>query len=73
VSGRRTALCPLRPYFAGEATLEEVVAEIKRAARRFIRHQYNWFRPTDPAIRWFDVAETAAEEIEIAVKKWLEG
>jgi tRNA dimethylallyltransferase len=60
-----------RPYFEGTATLEEVAAEIKRATRRFIRHQYNWFRPSDPAIRWFDVAEATAEEIEVAVRAWL--
>jgi len=60
-----------RPYFEGEATLEEVVVEIKHATHRFIRHQYNWFRPTDPAIRWFDVTETTEKEIEAAVKEWL--
>jgi len=61
-----------RPYFEGRATLEEVVAEIKRATRRFIRHQYNWFRLNDPTIRWFDVTETTAEEIEAVVREWLE-
>ena len=66
-----------RPYFEERATLEEVVAEIKRATRRFIRHQYNWFRLNDPAIRWFDVTETTRidyirEEIEAVVRKWLE-
>jgi len=62
-----------RPCFAGLATLEEVVAEIERATRRFIRHQYNWFRPADPAVRWFDVAETTTEQIEAVVREWLEG
>jgi tRNA dimethylallyltransferase len=61
-----------KPYFEGEATLEGVVAEIKRATRRFIRHQVNWFRPSDPAIRWFDVIETPAAKIEAVVKAWLE-
>ena len=60
-----------RPYFEGQATLEQVVAEIRRATRRFIRHQYNWFRLNDRAIRWFDVAETTAEQIELAVVEWL--
>jgi tRNA dimethylallyltransferase len=62
-----------KPYFEGQASLEEVMVEIKRATRRFIRHQYNWFRLNDPAIRWFDVskAETAAE-IEATVREWLE-
>jgi tRNA dimethylallyltransferase len=60
-----------RPYFEGRATLEQVVAEIRRATRRFIRHQYNWFRLNDRAIRWFDVTETTPEEIERAVVEWL--
>jgi len=60
-----------RPYFEGRATLEQVVAEIRRATRRFIRHQYNWFRLNDRAIRWFDVTETTPEEIEQAVVEWL--
>lgn len=60
-----------KPYFEGQATLEEVAAEIKRATRRFIRHQYNWYSPNNPAIRWFDVAETTVDEIEAAVGAWL--
>ena len=60
-----------RPYFEGQATLEEVVVEIERATRRFVRHQYNWFRLTDPAIRWFDVAGMMVGEIERFVRGWL--
>ncbi len=59
-----------RPYFEGQATLDEVVAEIKRATRRLIRHQYNWFRLSDPAICWFDAAATMAEEIVAVVRAW---
>jgi tRNA dimethylallyltransferase len=61
-----------KPYFEGEATLEEIVEEIKRATRRFIRHQYNWFRPSDSAIQWFDAAETSPAAIESIVKTWLD-
>jgi tRNA dimethylallyltransferase len=60
-----------RPYFEGQMTLGEVVTEIKRATRRFIRHQYNWFRLNNPAIRWFDAAATE-EEVEEVVREWLE-
>jgi tRNA dimethylallyltransferase len=60
-----------KPYFEGQATLEEAVAAIKQATRRFIRHQYNWFRPGDTTIRWFDVTQTAAEEIEAVVRRLL--
>ena len=64
-----------RPYFEGQATLEEVVAEIKWATHRFVRHQYNWFRLSDPAIRWFDVTGTEVDEVdevEVVVGAWLE-
>ncbi len=45
------------PYLAGEATLAEVVREIQRATRRFVRHQSNWFRSGDARIRWWDAAQ----------------
>ena len=40
-------------YFAGEATLEETVALIKRETRRFAKRQIAWFK-RDKRIRWFD-------------------
>jgi tRNA dimethylallyltransferase len=46
----------LRAYLMGESSLEEAVEEIKTETHRFIRHQYNWFRPTDPDIYWLDAA-----------------
>jgi len=58
-------------YFEGETTQEQVVTEIKRVTRSFIRRQYNWFSLKDPHIHWFDVTETASEEIEILVRTWL--
>jgi tRNA dimethylallyltransferase len=42
------------PYLAGELTLEEVIQEIKRATRRFVRHQASWFRRKDHQIHWLD-------------------
>jgi tRNA dimethylallyltransferase len=48
------------PYLAGEAnsakevTLDLVIREIKRATRRFVRHQSNWFRRGDARIHWLD-------------------
>ena len=41
------------PRFVGDVSLEDVAREIKRATRRFVRHQGNWFRPDDPRIHWF--------------------
>jgi tRNA dimethylallyltransferase len=44
------------PYLAGQATLAEVIQAIKRATRRFVRHQSNWFRLDDPRIHWLEAA-----------------
>ncbi len=49
-------------YLAGEYDLEEAKMRIRRATRAFIRRQYNWFRLTDPRIRWFDLEEIGPEE-----------
>ena len=46
------------PYLAGEATLEDVMGEIKRATRRFVRHQANWFRQGDARIHWLEAEPT---------------
>jgi tRNA dimethylallyltransferase len=47
----------LKGVFEGTSSLEEAVALIKKETRRFIRHQYNWFRPTDARIHWLDAAQ----------------
>ncbi|HEC21400.1 MAG TPA: tRNA (adenosine(37)-N6)-dimethylallyltransferase MiaA [Chloroflexi bacterium] len=58
-------------YLRGEVTLEEAIAAIKRETRRFIRQQYTWFRPDDPAIRWFDLEETPVSDVVAFVQRWL--
>jgi tRNA dimethylallyltransferase len=52
------------PYLAGEATLEDVVHDIKRATRRFVRQQSNWFRCGDTRIHWL---EASADPYEAAL------
>jgi tRNA dimethylallyltransferase len=42
-------------YLRDQVSLEEAIQLIKRHTRRFVRHQYNWFRLDGEAIRWFDV------------------
>ena len=51
-----------RSYLAGEASREDVVSEIKRATRRFVRQQRNWFRQDDPRIHWLDATSDPCEE-----------
>jgi tRNA dimethylallyltransferase len=47
----------LKGLFEETLALAEAVALIKKETRRFIRHQYNWFRPTDARIHWLDAAQ----------------
>jgi tRNA dimethylallyltransferase len=48
----------LKEYLEGTVSLGEAVALIKRETRRFIRHQYNWFRLTDRRIHWLNVTQS---------------
>jgi tRNA dimethylallyltransferase len=51
-------------YLKGKTSLEEAVMLIKRSTRIFVRRQANWFKQKDPDIRWFQVGEKTAGEIE---------
>jgi tRNA dimethylallyltransferase len=44
-------------HLAGKISLDEAVGLIKKETRRFVRQQYTWFRPSDPAICWFDASQ----------------
>ncbi|MGA9348216.1 MAG: tRNA (adenosine(37)-N6)-dimethylallyltransferase MiaA [Anaerolineae bacterium] len=59
-------------YLRGQVSLEEAVQLIKHHTRRFVRHQYNWFRLDDKAIRWFDVLGNPYGEIRELVASFLE-
>ena len=50
-------------YLRGEVTLDEAIALIKRDTRRFVRQQYNWFRPGDESIRWIDPSQTSSGDL----------
>ncbi len=39
------------PYFRGEASLEECIAQVQLASRRYAKRQQTWFRRYDSAIR----------------------
>ncbi len=52
-----------KPYFAGEAALEEVGARIKLDTHDFIRRQYAWFHLDDPAIHWLNAAHLDLTEL----------
>ncbi len=46
---------------AGEMSEEQAKAEMRRATRVYVRRQANWFKLSDPAIRWFDATEPDVE------------
>ena len=58
-------------YLRGETSLAEAVQRIKRETRRFIRHQANWFRLSDPRIHWFDGDATPPSKIEARIMRLL--
>lgn len=60
-------------YLRGEMTLEEVVAQMKRLTRAFVRRQANWFKLDDPHIHWFAAGPQAVAEMESLIRDWLAG
>ena len=52
----------------GELTKEQAMAEIRRATRVFVRRQANWFKETDPQIRWFKMEGGAVDQIELFIR-----
>ncbi len=58
-------------HLLGRHSLEQAVAEIKRATRQFVRRQANWFKPDDPAIEWYEVEAGLATRIVERVRRWM--
>lgn len=52
----------------GELSEDQAKAEIRRATRVFVRRQANWFKESDPNIKWFRVEEGVVEEIETYIR-----
>ena len=50
-------------YIQGELDLSTAIQQIKFETHRFARHQYAWFRLTDPRIRWFDIQDNIEENV----------
>ena len=47
----------------GGTNLEESISVIKKKTRNLVRHQYNWFKLSDPEIKWFDMSSHSLDEI----------
>jgi tRNA dimethylallyltransferase len=59
-------------YLNGITSMDEAVRVLKRDTRRFVHHQYTWFRLDDPRIRWFDVSTDASEQIRATAREFLD-
>jgi tRNA dimethylallyltransferase len=55
----------------GELNEEQAKAEIRRATRIFVRKQANWFKESDPKIKWFKVEDQVVSTIETYVNTML--
>jgi tRNA dimethylallyltransferase len=50
-------------FIQGQLTLDEAISLMKRYTRQYVRRQSNWFKKTDPSIRWFDIGDNTVTEI----------
>lgn len=55
----------------GRMKLEEAKQAIGRVTRVFVRRQANWFKESDPAIRWFKVEEEVSRQVETYIRDCL--
>ncbi|MGD8464440.1 MAG: tRNA (adenosine(37)-N6)-dimethylallyltransferase MiaA [Anaerolineae bacterium] len=62
----------LAPYFEGRSSLSDVVREVKRTTRRFVRHQDNWYRRDDARIHWFSAHPDPYADILQLVREFVE-
>ncbi|HLE51698.1 MAG TPA: tRNA (adenosine(37)-N6)-dimethylallyltransferase MiaA [Anaerolineales bacterium] len=58
-------------YLDGKITLEEAAAAMKRRTRQFVRRQANWFKESDPEIRWSRVGPETVDDLQRMIRDWL--
>jgi tRNA dimethylallyltransferase len=59
-------------FVRGEQNLDEAVIDLKRATRRFVRQQRNWFRQDDSHIRWYQAQPDPSATILDMIQRWLD-
>ena len=60
-------------HIRGEQPLAEAVRRIRAAHRRLARHQYTWFKPSDPRIRWVSADEEGYDQAAAMVAEFMNG
>jgi tRNA dimethylallyltransferase len=67
--GYRECVAVLR----GEMSQAEAIIRMKRATRKFVRKQANWFKNDDAQIRWFEAGDAELfVRTEKLIRNWLE-
>ncbi|MEA3346029.1 MAG: tRNA (adenosine(37)-N6)-dimethylallyltransferase MiaA [Chloroflexota bacterium] len=61
----------LARHLEGKISLQEAIRRMKSNTRRFIRHQYNWFKPDDPQIHWIEQGAQLMERAAAIIRRWL--
>ena len=51
----------IHEHLESKLTLDQVKTEIIRKTKNLVRHQYNWFKLSDPNITWYDLSTTKKE------------
>ncbi len=59
-------------YLAGAVALGDAIGNTKTSTHRFARHQYAWFRPSDPRITWLEAAPGVEERARTLVNAFLD-
>lgn len=54
-----------------EWSVEQAKVEMRRVTRIFVRRQGNWFKESDPQIKWFNPSQNGVEEIEEFIRNSL--
>ena len=56
----------------GKLTVEQAKVEMRRATRIFVRRQGNWFKESDPQIKWFRVHDKVTQEIQKYLREFVD-
>ena len=70
VGNRVPGMCPRGEWLNGAS--EQAKVEMRRVTRIFVRRQANWFKESDPNIKWFKVEDGIDEEIEKYIRQLID-
>jgi tRNA dimethylallyltransferase len=56
----------------GLLTEEQAKVEMRRVTRNFVRRQANWFKESDPKIKWFQVKDGVIKETENYIRQLID-